>query len=162
MSTEFEACLRDAETIMLWNNLWSISLPSSRLPALNLAKKETSSNVSKTICGLRDNPKSNQKTKQIFRYSRNKNKGKLNIYSCKVFTGIDRLQQRCHMALLVSLFVTLRNLLFGDSAKENYYNLTKNNHKFQASVTERYTSLSKSSGIFRQNPLKAPVKKLKL
>ena len=38
------------------------------------------------------------------------------------------------------------------SAKEIYYN-TKNNHKFQASVAERYTSLSKSSGIFRQNPL---------
>ena len=33
------------------------------------------------------------------------------------------------------------------SGKENYYNRTKNNHKFQASVTERYTSLSKSSGI---------------
>ena len=105
-------------------------------------------------------------TKKLNRYSvivgTKTSKGKLKIYSCKVFTGIDRLQQRCHMALLVSLFVTLRNLLFGDSAKENYYNLTKNNHKFQASVTERYTSLSKSSGIFRQNPLKAPVKKLKL
>ena len=47
------------------------------------------------------------------------------------------------------------------SAKKNYYNLTKNNHKFQASVTERCTSLSKSSGIFLQNPLKVPVKKLK-
>ena len=34
------------------------------------------------------------------------------------------------------------------SAKENYYNLTNNNHKFQGSVTERFTSLSKSSGIF--------------
>ena len=48
------------------------------------------------------------------------------------------------------------------SAKKNYYNLTKNNHKFQASVTERCYSLSKSSGIFRQNPLKVPVKKLNL
>ena len=47
-------------------------------------------------------------------------------------------------------------------AKKSYYNLTKNNHIFQASVTERCTSLSKSSGIFRQNPLKVPVKKLNI
>ena len=46
------------------------------------------------------------------------------------------------------------------SAKKDYDNLTKNNHKFQASATESYTSLSKSSGMFRQNPLKVPVKKL--
>ena len=38
----------------------------------------------------------------------------------------------------------------------------ENKHKFQASVTEKYTSLSKSSGIFQQNPLKVPVKKLNL
>ena len=48
------------------------------------------------------------------------------------------------------------------SAKKNYYNLMKNNHKFQASFTERCTSLSKISGIFWQNPLKVPVKKLNL
>ena len=46
------------------------------------------------------------------------------------------------------------------SSKKNYYNLAKNNHKFQASVTERCTSLNKSSGIVRQNPLKVSVKKL--
>ena len=46
------------------------------------------------------------------------------------------------------------------SARKNYCNLTKNNHKFQANVTERCTSLSKSSGIFRQNLLKAPAKRL--
>ena len=40
-------------------------------------------------------------------------------------------------------------------AKKNYYNLTKNNHEFQASVTERCTFLSKSSATFCQNPLKA-------
>ena len=46
------------------------------------------------------------------------------------------------------------------SAKKNNYNLTKNNHNFQASNTERCTSLSKNFGIFQQNPLKVPVKKL--
>ena len=38
----------------------------------------------------------------------------------------------------------------------------KNSRKFQTSVTERYTSPSKCSGIFRQNLLKVPVKKLNL
>ena len=73
------------------------------------------------------------------------------------------------MTSLVSLFVisfficNIENrIVWCISAKENYHNLTKNNHKFQASFTERYTSLSKSSGIIRQNPLKAPTKKLNL
>ena len=48
------------------------------------------------------------------------------------------------------------------SGKENYYNLTKNSRKFQASVTERCTSLSKHYGMFRQNLLKVPAKKLNL
>ena len=48
------------------------------------------------------------------------------------------------------------------SAKENYYNLTKNSRKFHASVTERCTSLSKHYGMFRQNLLKVPAKKLNL
>ena len=61
--------------------------------------------------------------------------------------------------LLVSLFVTLRNVLKRISAQKNYYSLTKNNHKLQASIAERRTSLSKSSEIFRQNSLKVPVKK---
>ena len=61
------------------------------------------------------------------------------------------------MTLLVSLFVILRNLLFGVFLPSKIVN-----HKFQASVAERYTFLSKSSGIFRQNPLKAPVKKLNI
>ena len=65
---------------------------------------------------------------------------------------IDGLQQRYHITLLVSVFVTSKNLHI--SAMKNYYNLTKNNHKFQASATERCTSLSKSSGIFQQDLLK--------
>ena len=44
------------------------------------------------------------------------------------------------------------------SAKENYHNLMKNSPKFQANVTERRTSLSKRSRMFRQNLLKVPEK----
>ena len=77
--------------------------------------------------------------------------------NCSKFI-IDGIQQRCHMSLLVSLFLTSRNLFFWCvSAKKKYYSLVKNNHKFPASVMERCTSLSKSSGIFQQNPLKVPV-----
>ena len=46
------------------------------------------------------------------------------------------------------------------SIKENYYNLTRNGRKFQASVTERCISLSKRSGMLRGNLLKVHVKKL--
>ena len=46
--------------------------------------------------------------------------------------------------------------------RKKYYNLTKNKLKFQVSVTEWYTSLDKGPGIFRQNPLKVPVKKSNL
>ena len=74
---------------------------------------------------------------------------------------IDGLQQRCHMTFSVSLFVTPRNLLFG-VFKENYYSLTKNSRKFQTSVTERCTFLSKSSGMFWQNVLKVRGKKINL
>ena len=63
----------------------------------------------------------------------------------------------------IALFVTsIKHVGWCISDKKNYYNLTKNNHEFQASVTERCTFLSKSSGIFWQNPLKVPVKKLNL
>ena len=65
------------------------------------------------------------------------------------------------MTFSISLFVTSRNLLFG-VFKENYYNLTKNSRKFQTSVTERCTSLSKRSGMFRQKVLKVPGKKINL
>ena len=47
-------------------------------------------------------------------------------------------------------------------ATENYYSLTKNSRKSQLSVTKRCTSLSNRSGMFRQNLLKVPVKKLNL
>ena len=50
-------------------------------------------------------------------------------------------------------------LLYGFfSAQENYYNLMKNNPKFQVNVTERRTSLSKRSRMFRQNLLKVTEK----
>ena len=41
------------------------------------------------------------------------------------------------------------------SARKNHFNLTKNNHKFQASIDERRTSLNKGF----QNSLKVPVEK---
>ena len=47
------------------------------------------------------------------------------------------------------------------SATKNYYNLKKR-HTFQASVTRKCTSLSNSSAVFQQNPLKLPIKKLNL
>ena len=60
---------------------------------------------------------------------------------------IDALQPRCHMTFYVSLFITLRNLVLG-VFKENYYNLTKNSHKFLTSVTDSCAFLSsKRSGI---------------
>ena len=74
---------------------------------------------------------------------------------------IDGLQQRYHPTFSISLFVTSRNVLF-DVFKENYYNLTENSRKFQTSVTERYTFLIKRSGIFWQNVLKVPGKKINL
>ena len=61
----------------------------------------------------------------------------------------------------VGFFVcnTEKHIVWCISAQKNYYNLTKNNHKFQASIAERRTSLSKSLELFRQNSLKVPVKK---
>ena len=57
----------------------------------------------------------------------------------------------------VSFFVCNTEKLFVwcISAPKNYYNLTKNNHKFQASMPESRTSLNKGF----QNSLKVPVKK---
>ena len=72
-------------------------------------------------------------------------------------------QQRCQVNFLSYLFVTSRNLLFGVFLpKKNYYNITKNSRKCQASVSERCTSLCKHSGMFRQNLSKVPVNKLNL
>ena len=62
----------------------------------------------------------------------------------------------------VSFFVcNIEKLIFWCIfTSKKYYNLMKNNHKFLANVTERCTSLSKSSGIFQQNALKVPMKML--
>ena len=79
------------------------------------------------------------------------------MINCSKFI-IDGLQQPYDFDSF--LFIIEKLIVRCISAKKNYDNLTKNNHKFQASATERYTSLSKSSGMFRQNPLKVPVKKL--
>ena len=76
---------------------------------------------------------------------------------------IDRLQQLCRVIFLIYLFVTSRNYYFWFiSVVENYHNLLKNSPKFQASVTERRTSLSKRSRMFWKNLSKVPVKKLNL
>ena len=75
--------------------------------------------------------------------------------NCSKFI-IDRLQSRCCLTFLFSLFVTLRNLLFG------VFLPRVNSRKYQANVTERCTYLSKRSGIFRQNHLKIPLKNLNL
>ena len=65
---------------------------------------------------------------------------------------------------IVSFFVCSieKHIVCCISAKKNYYNLTKNSHKFRASVIEMCTSVSKSSGVFWQNSSKPPVKKLNL
>ena len=79
------------------------------------------------------------------------------MINCSKFI-IDGLQQPYDFDSF--LFIIEKLIVRCISAKKNYDNLTKNNHKFQASATERCTSLSKSSGMFRQNPLKVPLKKL--
>ena len=72
---------------------------------------------------------------------------------------IDRLQQRCDVTFLIYLFVTSRNLfVWCISAKENYYNLTKNS-RF---VNFRQVPLKRVLSQFQQNLLKLPVKKLNL
>ena len=78
--------------------------------------------------------------------------------NCPKF-AIDALQQRYHMTFSLSLFVTSRNLLLGVFT-ENYYNLTNNSCKFQTSVTKRCIFLIKRFGMFRQNVLKVPGKKI--
>ena len=80
------------------------------------------------------------------------------MINCSKFIA-DRLQQRCHVTFLIYLFVTSRNLLFGVFCQGK---LLQSYENYQASVTERCTSLSKCSGMFRQNLLKVPVKKLYL
>ena len=64
----------------------------------------------------------------------------------------------------VSFFVCNieKRIVWCVSARKKYCNLTKNNHKLQASATKGCTFLSKSSGILRRNLLKVPEKKLNL
>ena len=66
------------------------------------------------------------------------------------------------MALLVSLFVASRHVLFGVFLPRKIITILQKITKFQARVTEMCISLTKSAGIFRQNTLKVPVKKLNL
>ena len=68
----------------------------------------------------------------------------------------DGQQQRCHNDF-VNFFVCniKKHIACCISAKKNYCNLTKNSHKFQASVSKR-------SRIFWQSPSKVPAKKLSL
>ena len=75
--------------------------------------------------------------------------------NCSKFI-IDKMQSRCDLTFLFSLFVASRNLLFG------VFLPRENSRKYQSSVTERCTSLSKCSGMFRQNLLKVPSKNLNL
>ena len=66
------------------------------------------------------------------------------------------------MTYLFSFFETLRILLFGVFLQRKIITILRKNHEFQASVTERCTTLNKSSGIFMLNTFKVPVKKIKL
>ena len=68
------------------------------------------------------------------------------------------------MTFLVSLFVTLRNLLVGVFLpRKIIIILRKITINFrQVSLKGILLLVKKSSGIFWQNPLKAPVKKLNL
>ena len=75
--------------------------------------------------------------------------------NCSKFI-IDGLQQWCYITLLVSLFITSRNLLFDVFLPRKVILILK------ISVSERCNSLSKSYGIFRQNPFKVPVTKLNI
>ena len=61
--------------------------------------------------------------------------------NCSKFV-IDRLQSLGYLTFLFSLFVTLRNLLFG------VFLPRENRRKYEASVTERCTSLSNCSRMF--------------
>ena len=59
------------------------------------------------------------------------------LINCSKFIT-EGLQQWSRMTLLVSLFVTLRNLLFGKFlSRRSVTTFVKNSRKFQASATER-------------------------
>ena len=63
------------------------------------------------------------------------------------------------MNLLVSLFVISKNLLLVVFLPRKIITILQKIAKFQTSVIERFTSPSKSSGTFEQNPSKVIVKR---
>ena len=75
--------------------------------------------------------------------------------NCSKFI-IDRLQSRCYLTFSFSLFLTSGNLLF------DVFLPREKSRKYQASVTERCTSLSKRSEMFRQNLFQVPLTNLNL
>ena len=81
--------------------------------------------------------------------------------TCSKFK-IDELQQRCHKTLLVSLLVTLRNLLFGVFLPKNIIRILRKITINFRKVSLKGVPFRKSSRIFWQNPLKVPVKRLNL
>ena len=64
---------------------------------------------------------------------------------------IDILQQQCHVTFIIFLLVGSRSMLQVYFCQEKSLQSMKNSLKFQASVTERCTSLSRCSGMFWQN-----------
>ena len=108
----------------------------------------------KKVCIVPINAKNSQI--KILAYSANTKCRPFQVkINCSKFI-IDGLRQRCHITFLVSLFITSRNSLFGEFLPRKIITI------LQANVTERWTSLSKRSGMFRQNISKVTVKKLNL
>ena len=82
----------------------------------------------------------------------------LNFYSRRTYE--DRGVERVNCFKLFVCNIEKLIIVWCISDKENHYDLTKNSPKFEASVTEKCISLSEHSGMFRQNFLKLPLKKL--
>ena len=82
--------------------------------------------------------------------------------NCSKFT-IGWLQEWCYVTFLIYLYVAPRNLSFGIFlSRKIIIILRKIDVNFKQVLLKGVTSLSKLSGMFRQNLLKVPVKKLKL
>ena len=80
---------------------------------------------------------------------------------CSKFV-IDRLQQQCHVTFSIYLFVTSRNFLFGVFLPRKIITVSRKIAVNFREVSLKGVSLSKRSGMFWQNLLKVPVKKLNL
>ena len=76
----------------------------------------------------------------------------------------DILQQRCHVTFLIYLFVTSRNLLLGVFMPRKIITILRKIAAIfrQASRKGVLLLVLAPSGMFRQNLLKVPVKKLNL